>query len=154
MVSALVVAAFFGSIFEVNAVCLRYINAGKENISGIECVQDRLEQLRNSDLATLTSTSGMTTLLTTPSNSSPLPLKAIETVTISAFINGAPTSPSITFTRQPGASVAPSHTPAGTVNFGSTTIVQVDVSYSWTSTLGGRSNSEQSSTVIAGGTKK
>jgi hypothetical protein len=154
MVSVLLAAVFFSSIFEVNGVCLRYINSSKENISGIECVQDRLEQLRNLDFPTLIDTTSMTTLLTSPPNPSQLPLKATETVTISAFSNGAPTTPTITFTRNPGASVAPSNIPAGTVSFGSTTLVQVDVTYTWTSTLGGRSRTEQTSTVLTAGTKK
>jgi hypothetical protein len=154
MVSVLVTAVFFSSIFEVNGVCLRYISSSKENISGIECLQDRLEQLRNLDFPTLTDTSGMTTLLTSPPNSSQLPLKATETVTISAFVNGAPSTPTITFTRNPGSSVAPSHSPAGTVSFGSTTLVQVDITYTWPSTFGGRSRTEQTSTVLTAGTKK
>jgi Tfp pilus assembly protein PilV len=154
MVAVLVTAAFFSSIFEINAICLNYISSSKENIAGIECVQDRLEQLRNTDFTTLTDTAGMTTFLTTPPNSSSLPLKATETVIIRTFTNGAPTTPSVTFTRTPGASVAPSHSPSGTVSFGSNTIVQVDVRYNWTATFGGRSCIEQSSTIIAAGTKK
>jgi hypothetical protein len=154
MVSVLLVAVFFSSIFEVNGVCLRYITSSKENISGIECLQDRLEQLRNLDFPSLTDTTGMTTLLTLPPNSSQLPLKATETVTISAFVNGAPTTPAVTFTRNPGSSVTPSHSPAGTVSFGSTSLVQVDITYTWPSTFGGRSRTEQTSTVLTAGTKK
>ena len=47
MVTALVLAFFFAGIFEVSAVCLRYISSTKENIAAIESVHDRLEQLRN-----------------------------------------------------------------------------------------------------------
>jgi Tfp pilus assembly protein PilV len=154
MVAALVTALFFSSIFQVNAICLNYISSSKENISGIECIQDRLEQLRNTDFSTLTDTTAMTTLLTTPPNSSFLPLKATETVTIRTFTNGAPTTPSITFNRGSGASVAPTHSPAGTVRFGSNTLIQVDVRYDWSATFGSRPCSEQSSTIIAAGTKK
>ena len=154
MVAVLVTATFFSSIFEINAICLNYISSSKENIAGIECVQDRLEQLRNTDFTTLTDTTAMTTLLTTPPNSSSLPLKATETVTIRTFVNGAPTTPNITFTRTPGASVAPTHSPAGTVSFGTNTIVQADVRYDWTATFGGRPCLEQTSTIIAAGTKK
>jgi Tfp pilus assembly protein PilV len=154
MAATLVVATFFVSIFEVNAMCLRYINASKENIAGLECVQDRLEQLRNLDYSTLTDTSVMTTLLTAPPNSSSLPLKATETVIISAFANGAPTTPTVTFTRGPGATATPSQNPAGTVSFAANTLVQVDVVYTWAATFGGRSRSEQTSTLISAGTKK
>jgi Tfp pilus assembly protein PilV len=154
MAATMIVATFFISIFEVNAMCLRYINASKENVAGLECVQDRVEQLRNLDFTSLTDTTAMTTLLTTPPNSSSLPLKAIETVTVSAFVNGATTSPTVTFTRNPGASVAPSRVPAGVVSFGATSLVQVDVVYSWNATFGGRSRSEQTSTLVSAGTKK
>lgn len=154
MASTVIVAAFFVSIFEVNGMCLRYINASKENVAALECVQDRVEQLRNLDYPTLTSAPAIATLLTSPPNASFLPLKATETVTIRAFANGAPTTPTVTFTRAPGATVTPSQSPAGTIDFSTITIVQVDVVYSWNTTFGGRARSEQTSTLVSAGTKK
>ena len=107
MISALIVAAFFSAIFEVNAVCLRYISASKENIGAIEGVQDRLENLRALTFSSLTDQTAMTTLLTTPANVSDLAKKVTETVTVSAYpvVAGGPT---VVYTRSAGASVTPS----------------------------------------------
>src|ERR1043165_7257044 len=96
IVAATLVAIFFLSIFEVNALCLHFISASKENVGATEAVHDRLEQLRNTDFTTLTSVNAMKTLLVQPANSSPLVKKAIETVTLSDYLNGNPT---ITYTR-------------------------------------------------------
>ena len=38
---------FFAAIFEVNAICLRYIDASKEAVAAVHGVQDRMEGLRN-----------------------------------------------------------------------------------------------------------
>src|SRR5213080_3894384 len=96
VVATALVAVFFSSIFEINALCLRFISASKENVGATEAVHDRLEQMRNADFNTLTSVSAMKTLLAQPANSSPLVKKAMETVTVSDYLSGNPT---ITYTR-------------------------------------------------------
>ena len=182
MITAVVVGVFFASIFELSAVCLRYISASKENVNSIECVQDRIEQLRGIDFASLLDQAYMSVTpavpaaspspsppqrrnLTVPSNASTLAQKATETVKISTFSGGAATTPSITYTRAPGAlisatpfsdtNVAPTVSWTGGSSFPTTTAtVVVDVTYSWTSTLGGINRTETSSTIISAGTKK
>lgn len=182
MVTAVVVGVFFASIFEVSAVCLRYISASKENVSAIECVQDRIEQIRGTDFSSLLDQTYMSVTpaipgaspspsppqrrnLTVPSNASVLAQNATEVVKISTFSGGAATTPSVTYTRAPGAvisstafsdtNVSPSVVWSGGASFlSTTTTVLVDVTYSWTSTLGGLSRSETSSTVVSAGTKK
>src|ERR1700686_3758597 len=76
MVAVALVAAFFATIFELNAVCLRYIDASKERVAALQGVQDRLEALRNlvftpdpngSDLANATY---LKSLMVTPANGS------------------------------------------------------------------------------------
>ena len=153
LIAATICAVFFIGVFQVNAVCLRLINASKESVAAIECVQDRLEQIRNLSYATLVDTAGLTAFLTTPPNASTLPLKATETVTIRQFANGAATNPTITFTRAPGASIVPTYTP-NAVDFTGVKLVQVDVAYNWTTTLGSISHLETSSTIISDGAKK
>ncbi len=150
LVAAVLVGLFFATIFEVNAVCLRYVSASKENLAGIEGVQDRLEQLRNLDWPTLTSSTSLSTLLTSPANGSPLAAIATETVTIQGYPSG---SPSITFTRAPGISVVPVPTPS-TVDFSSTRLVRLDVTYQWYPRLSSRSRTEKTSTIVSAGTKK
>lgn len=123
MVAALLVAVFFSGIFEVSAVCLRYVSASKENIAALECVHDRLEQLRNTDFASLTDPSFLAVAppipaaspapsppqrrnLTTPANSSELAQNAVEEVTISTFNGTTATTPRVKFTRTPGAKIS------------------------------------------------
>lgn len=151
VVAAALVAGFFGSIFEVNAVCLRYINATKQNVAAMQGVQDRLESLRSLTFANLTSASTVQTLMTTPSNSSDLSAKVTEVVTMSAF--PTPDGTNTVITRGPGASVTPTINSTDS-SLSSATLVKVTVTYTWTMSLTGRSMSESTETIIASGNKK
>ena len=147
LMSILLFASFCGSIFELNAVCLRYIDASKESIAALETVNDRCEALRNLAFTDLTTTSYVQNLLTTPPNGSAFCNKATEVVSIKAY----PTANGVTqFTRAPDGTVT---TNSIATDLG-TTLVQVDVSTSWNMTLGQRPRSEQTSTIISNGTKK
>jgi prepilin-type N-terminal cleavage/methylation domain-containing protein len=148
VVATALVAVFFSSIFEINALCLRYISASKENVGAIEAVNDRLERLRNTGFSTLTSVSSVKSLLATAANSSPLAQRAVETVTISDYPSGNPT---ITYTRSANGTVT--SVPA-TADFSNSTLVQVDVANQWPATFGNRTGIAQTSTVISAGTKK
>jgi hypothetical protein len=146
LIAVTLLAIFCASIFELNAVCLRYIDASKESVAAQQSVHDRCELLRNLAFIDLTTNSYVQSLLATPANSSDFCKKATEVVKISAY----PTANGVTqFTR----------TPDGVVNNDSTatdlgtTLVQVDVSTSW-NMLGGRARSETTSTIISNGTKK
>ena len=148
VVATALVAVFLSSIFEINALCLRYISASKENVGAIEAVNDRLERLRNADFSTLTSVSSMKSLLGTPANSSPLANRAVETITVSDYSSGVPT---ITYTRSANGAVA---TVPSTAKFSNSTLVQVDVTNQWPATFANRTTTAQTSTVISAGTKK
>jgi Tfp pilus assembly protein PilV len=163
LVAAAIVGVFFISIFEVNAVCLRYVQASKESVGAIQGVQDRLEGLRNLSFDNLISTSYMTAAQPTPapsgavpvslyypSNTSDLAARVTETVTVSAYPSGNPT---VTYTRNPGSGVTPTASPAS-VDFSTSTLVKVDVTYSWNMTLGGRARTAGASTILSSGTKK
>ena len=147
LVGLVLLATFFASVFELNAVCLRYIDATKESVAALQSVQDRAEMLRNLAFTDLTDSAAVQTLMLTAPNAAPFAQKATETVTISAF----PTPNGITqFTR----------TPAGTVTTDSVAIdlgkelVKVDVKVAWTMTLGGRSRTEQTTNILSNGSKK
>lgn len=147
MVAAVLVAVFFASIFELNAMCLRFIDAGKESLAALQSVQDRGEVLRNLAFSDLTTTSVVQTLMATPANAAPFAQKATEVVKISKY----PTPNGVTqFTR----------TPDGTVTNDSvatdlgTQLVKVDIAVTWTMTIGGRTRTEQTSSILSNGTKK
>ena len=148
VIATALVAVFFSSIFEIHAICLRYISASKENVGAIEAVHDRLERLRNADFSILTSVSSMKILLGTPANSSPLAQRAVEIVTVSDYPSGNPT---ITYRRSANGTVtsAPS-----TADFSNSSLVQLDLANQWPATFGNRTGTAQTSTVISAGTKK
>ena len=170
LVAATLVGTFFVTIFEVNAVCLRYIEASKECVAAVQGVQDRIEGLRNLAFSDLISPGYMmnpqpTPLpsgprpisLVYPSNSSDLAARVTEEVTVSAYPSGTPLpagTPGITYTRVPGAAVYPNASPTTSPDFSGITMVKVKVKYTWTATLGGRPRSEETETLVAAGTKK
>src|SRR5947207_7160746 len=146
LVAVLLLAVFCASIFELNAVCLRYIDASKESIAALQGVHDRCEVLRNVAFTDLTTKSYVQSLLAAPANGSEFCKKATEVVKISAY----PTANGVTqFTRSTDGIVTNDLT---ATDLG-TSLVQVDVSTSW-NMLGGRARSETTSTIISNGTKK
>ena len=146
IVAVLLLAIFCASVFELNAVCLRYIDASKESIAALQSVHDRCEVLRNVAFTDLTTKSYVQSLLATPANNSEFCKKATEVIKISAY----PTADGVTqFTRTPNGTVTNDLTATSL----GTSLVQVDVSTSW-NMLGGRARSEQTSTIISNGTKK
>ena len=147
LVAVLLFVGFSSSIYELNAVCLRYIDASKESVSALESVNDRCEALRNLDFTDLTTTSYIQNLMASAANGSDFCKKATEVVKIGSY----PTPNGTTqFTRTPDGTVTTNST---ATDLG-TTLVEVDVSTSWNMTLGGRPRSEQTSTIISNGTKK
>jgi Tfp pilus assembly protein PilV len=147
LVAVVLVAAFFASIFELNAICLRYIDATKESVAALQHVQDRSEMLRNLAFTDLTNTAAVQTLMTSAPNASPFAGKATETVRLSAF----PTANGVTqFTRLPDGTVT---TDSVATDLGKE-LVQVDVKVAWAMTLGGRSRTEQTTNLLSNGSKK
>jgi hypothetical protein len=152
MISVVLIVSFFAAIFEVNGMCLRYISATKENVAAIQGVQDRLETLRSMAFTDLTSPTKLTTTLTTPSNGADFTLRVTEVVTLTNYPSGSPT---VTFTRTPGTSVAPSVTWSGGTAFPATsTMLKARVRYNWVMALGQRQRSEETETIISTGVKR
>ena len=148
LVALLLIGLFLGSVYELNAVCLRYIEASKESVTAVTAVQDRTEVLRNLAFDDLTSSSYLQNLLGTPANDSDLANRATEVVKLQAY----PTSNGTRqFTRSNGAVSMTQSSPAP--NLGSN-LVQVDVSFTWPATFGQRSRTEQATMVVSNGQKK
>ena len=156
LVATLLLASFFASLFEANAVCLRFIAASKQSVGAIEAVQARAEVFRNLAFSDLISASYVQNkVLKNPldgsvnrANASDFVKSATEVVKISAY----PTANGVT---------KMTLTPDGTVSLDSTasssptpTLVKVDISQTWTGVLGGRPRTEQTSLIISDGTKK
>jgi hypothetical protein len=147
LVATLLLASFFASLFEANAVCLRFIAASKQSVGAIESVQARAEVFRNLAFSDLTTTSYIQNLLATAANTSDFAKSATEVVRISAY----PTENGFTkITRAMDGTVNVDSTATG---LGST-LVKVDISQSWTAVFGGRQRTEQTSLIISNGTKK
>ena len=147
LVGLVILATFFASVFELNAVCLRYIDATKESVAALQHVQDRAEMLRNLAFTDLIDTTAVQTLMATAPNAAPFAQKATETVRISAY----PIANGVTqFTRTPNGNVT---TDSVATDLGKE-LVQVDVKVAWTMTLGGRARTEQTTNLLSNGTKK
>ena len=152
MVAAMLVAAFFVSIFELNAMSLRYNDASKESLAALQSVQNRAEGLRNLAFSDLTTTSFVRDNVM-PANYTPdgtptlFSKKATEVVRITQY----PAANGVTqFTRLPNGTIT---TDSVATDLG-TGLVQVDVSESWNMTMGGRTRTEQTSYIVSNGTKK
>jgi Tfp pilus assembly protein PilV len=147
LIAVILLAFFFMSIFELNAICLRYIDASKESVAAMQLVQDRSEVLRNLAFTDLTSTASLQSLLGSPANGTDLAKKITEVVKVSQY----PTANGVTqLTRSGNGSVT---TDSIATALGKT-LVQVDVSATWNMTLGGRPRSTQVTSIVSNGTKK
>ena len=147
LVATLLLASFFASLFEANAVCLRFIAASKQSVGAIEAVQARAEVFLNLAFSDLTTTTYVQNLLATAANTSDFAKGATEVVKIAAY----PTANGVTqMTRATNGTVSLDSTATG---LGST-LVKVDISQSWTAVFGGRQRTEQTSLIISNGTKK
>jgi hypothetical protein len=147
VVGMVLLATFFASLFELNAVCLRYIDATKESVAALQSVQDRAEMLRNLAFIDLTKTDSVRTLMALPPNASAFGAKATEVVRISAF----PTPNGITqFTRSPNGVVT---TDSVATDLGKE-LVKVEVAVAWTMAFGGRPRTEQTTNILSNGSKK
>lgn len=147
LVGVLLLATFFASVFELNAVCLRYIDATKESVAALQSVQDRAEMLRNLAFTDLVDATAVQNLMAIPPNAAPFVQKATETVRISAY----PTANGVSqFTRQPTGTVT---TDSVATDLGKG-LVKVEVKVAWTMTLGGRARTEQTANILSNGSKK
>jgi Tfp pilus assembly protein PilV len=147
LVGLVILVIFFASIFELNAVCLRYIDATKESVAALQHVQDRAEMLRNLAFTDLVNTTSVQTLMGTAPNAAAFAQKATETVKISAF----PTANGVTqFTRTPSGTVT---TDSVAIDLGKE-LVKVEVNVAWKMALGGRSRTEQTTNILSNGSKK
>jgi hypothetical protein len=147
VVGLVLLVGFFASVFELNAVCLRYIDATKESVAALQHVQDRAEMLRNLAFKDLVDPTAVRNVLANPPNAAPFAQQATETVKISAF----PTPNGVSqFTRSRNGTVT---TDSLATDLG-TELVKVDVQVGWNMVLGGRSRTEQTTNILSNGSKK
>src|SRR5437763_7655251 len=147
LIALFLLGLFLASVFAVNGVCLRLINATKESTAALQSVHDRCETLRNLAFTDLISVSRVQSIVATPANASDFCKNATEVVKMSSY----PVANGVTqFTRSPNGSLT---NDSIATDLGST-LVQVTVSSSWNATFGGRARSEEATTLISNGTKK
>jgi Tfp pilus assembly protein PilV len=157
MISVLLLGAFFASIYEVNAVCLRYIGASKENVAAIQGVQDRLETLRNLTYTNLVDKNFLkNNVLASTANSSDFMKNVTETITVKAYDTdnnpGGPTGSGIVVQKVPGGAADFVGTPDP--NVASAATVLVEVQYDWRMTFGQRARTERTASIVTNGVKK
>src|SRR5688572_28885914 len=80
LVGMVLIVTVFASIFELNAVCLRYIDATKESVAALQRVQDRAELLRNLAFKDLVDAAAVRNLMINPPNEASFGQMATETV--------------------------------------------------------------------------
>src|SRR5438477_1404677 len=85
LIALLLLGLFLPSMFAINGVCLRLVNASKESTAAIESVHDRCETLRNLAFTDLVNISYIQNLIATPANASDYCKNATEIVKISAY---------------------------------------------------------------------
>src|SRR5207253_7943641 len=103
LIALLLLGLFLPSVFAINSVCLRLVNATKESTAALQSVHDRCETVRNLAFTDLTSASYVQNLMVTAANASNFCKNATEVVTISAY----PVATGVSrFTRSPNGSVA------------------------------------------------
>jgi len=147
LVGVVILVTFFAAVFELNAVCLRYIDATKESVAALQSVQDRAEMFRNLAFTDLTNTASVQTLMAAPPNAASFSQKATETVRISAF----PTPDGVTqLTRSPNGTV----TTNSVANDLGKALVKVEVKVAWAMSLGGNSRTEETTNILSNGSKK
>ena len=177
MVAAILTAIFFASLFELNGMCLRLLDSSKESLAGLQSVNDRIETLRNRSFYDLTRTDCnpcptcspaplpcVQNLLATAPNPAPIGQRFTEIVTISKYslTNPSPSASQVTqFTRAPDGTVTANSLTtedatcfAGSVGCTQWEMAKVDVQISWTTTVGSRARTEQTSCIVANGSKK
>jgi Tfp pilus assembly protein PilV len=151
MVAVLLVAGSFGSVFELNSVCLHYVSASRNDVAVVQGIQDRIESLRNLTFSNLTTATTVQTLMASPPNTQEfLKRGPAEVVTLSAY--PTPDASNTKITRAAGANLATINTTDASLS--NATMVKVNVTFTWTEPFGGRARSEQSETIIANGNKK
>ncbi|HVF70773.1 MAG TPA: hypothetical protein VM940_04105 [Chthoniobacterales bacterium] len=147
LMGVVLLITFFAAVFELNAVCLRYIDATKESVAALQSVQDRAEMLRNLAFTDLTKPATVQTVMAAPPNAAAFAQKATEVVKISAY----PTPNGVTqITRSPAGIVT---TDSVAADLGQE-LVKVEVKVAWTMTLGGRSRTEETTNILSNGSKK
>jgi hypothetical protein len=163
-VTVLLIATFFATIFEVNAVCLRYIDASKESVAALQGVQDRVEVLRSLLFTDLTNSTYLQNLMVNPGNGQPcgtpdsdcsdfVANKVTEVVTLTAYQPvPTPADAKTQIRRGPGASVTPTIISTD-ANLANAKLVKLNVQYTW-NMMGGRAGSEETETIISAGSKK
>src|SRR5437762_13445446 len=85
LIAILLLAFFFMSIFELNAICLRYIDASNESGAASQMVQDRSEALRNLAFIDLTIAFYLQGLVASPAHGSDFAKTSLHVAKISQY---------------------------------------------------------------------
>jgi len=140
----MIVVLFFAVLYAVNSQSLYILNSGRGAALSDECLQDRIEQLRNCTWSQLTDASYLqSSVLNSSTNGAAHLGQVTETVTVNAYPFAL--SPPISVVRSNGsASIASSN-----ASIANGDLVRVDSSLTWTVGLGGRAHTQATTALIA-----
>lgn len=152
------VAVFFIGIFGLNSQCLLFANSSRELMSAGQSLQARMEQLRASNWATITSAASIQTLLT-PAVSPTSTLGSVtEVVTIYKYpppANPTPTPIQLTRVANGTANVTPTiNATPSPFPLASGDMVQVNVKWTWQAAPNSRQRSMSISTIYGKNTQQ
>jgi Tfp pilus assembly protein PilV len=150
------VAVFFIGLFGLNSQCLLFANSSRELMAAGQSLQARMEQLRASNWATITSAASVQTLLT-PAISPTSTLGSVtEVVTIYKYpppANPTPTPIQLTRVANGTANVTPTiNTTNATLASGD--MVQVNMKWTWQAAPNSRQRSMSVSTIYGKNTQQ
>lgn len=148
LAAAMIIGLFMGGLFEMNALNLRTIRAGKETVAASLVLQERLDQVRNTTWANVSLAAHLQTILNAPAASASALPQLSEQITVSAYPATAPMPPSAVVTRAAnGATAVVSSNP----DLSELPTVRADVTITWRSSPRAKTRTRTLSTIIAEG---
>jgi hypothetical protein len=148
LAAAMIIGLFMGGLFEINALNVKTVRAGKETVAASLVLQERLDQLRNRTWASVSDAASLQTLLAAQAASSTPLAQLTEQITVAAYPVTAPAPTSVVVTRAANGSTA---TVSSNAALAKLPTVRADVTITWSSSARGKTRTRTLSTIIAEG---
>jgi hypothetical protein len=148
LAAAMIIGLFMGGLFQMNALNLRTMRAGKETVAASLVLQERLDQVRNTTWANASQSAYLRTILNSPAASASVLPQLTEQITVSAYPATSPMPTSAVVTRAANGSTA---IVSSNADLSKLRTVRADVTISWRSSPRAKTRTRTLSTIIAEG---